>query len=97
MSYIEHRARYIRSGILSMLATTPGEAGSDVLLHEALARTEFRAGLDTITVQLRWLGERRYVKLEELGDIVFATITQRGIDLVEGRESDPDVIRVRPR
>lgn len=96
-AYRDHLNRLLRGALLRALSEAPTEQGSDVLLHMWLANTPYRCGLANVTEQLRWLAGRGYVRLEAVGDMSFATITQRGIDVASGAEGDPDVQRERPR
>ena len=97
MNFVAHLERGLRGALLRALSEAPAEAASDVLLQQVIAGTPWRSGLERVSQQLRWLGERGYVLVEDLGGRVFATITQRGLDLVNGLEADPDVARERPR
>ena len=96
-TYSEHMARPLRGAILQALASTPTEAASDVVLHSVLADGPHRAGLATIGQQLRWLAERGYLTLEEIRGVLFATVTDRGVDVAERREGDPGIRLGRPR
>jgi len=96
-TYTEHMARPLRGAILQTLAATPAEAASDVVLHSILATGPHRAGLATIGAQMRWLAERGYLALEDIGGVLFATVTERGVDVAERREGDPGIRLERPR
>lgn len=96
-SYSEHMARPLRGAILRTLAAAPAEAASDVVLHSVLADGPHRAGLVAIAEALRWLGGRGYLRLEEIDGVLFATITDRGVDVAERREGDPGIRLDRPR
>jgi len=95
--YLTHLDRILRGAILTMLMQAPGERSSDVVLQRVMAGPPHNASLGRVSAQMRWLGERGYAEVQDVAGMLFAIITQRGVDLIEGRESDPEVERVRPR
>lgn len=96
-AYREHMARSLRGALLHALAQAPAEAASTIVLHAVLSEGAYRAGMAAIDEAVKWLAERRLVVIEDVGGAVFATITEAGMDIVEGREGDPGIRRIRPR
>ena len=52
--------------------------------------------LDALRTDLAWLAEQALVEVEDGAKVVFGTLTQRGLDVAEGRAKVPGVTRPGP-
>jgi hypothetical protein len=52
---------------------------------------------DQIKTELAWLAEQQLVTSEDHAGLVVATLTERGLDVAEGRTVVPGVQRPSPR
>jgi hypothetical protein len=89
--------QHLRIGILRVLASAPAYSANESLLTDALHELGFGATRDQVRTELAWLAEQSLVTLEDLGGLKIATITQRGIDVTEGRAAVPGVKKPSPR
>jgi len=92
----EHLARHRRLGILRILNEAPGYAANESLLHEAVLQLGVTSTRDQVRSELTWLAEQGLVKTATIGDLMTATITQRGSDIAQGLTEHPGVRRPSP-
>jgi len=95
-SYDDHEAEHARLTILRLLASQAGYSANDSVLRDALESFGFRLSRDRVRVELGWLAEQRLAQLEELGPLVVATATQRGVEAAEGRVQVSGIKRPSP-
>jgi hypothetical protein len=87
-----------RSCILRGLAEANGYRGNESLLHELVDVYGFACSRDMVRTELAWLERERLVTLEVLpGGLQVATLSERGLDVAEGRDTVEGVKRPRPR
>ena len=67
------------------------------LLQSALGAIGHGVSRDTVNADAVWLEEQGLVACEDLGGIIVVTLTQRGLDVAEGRAVVPGVKRPGPR
>ncbi|HVJ53466.1 MAG TPA: ArsR family transcriptional regulator [Aliidongia sp.] len=86
--------------ILRLLAQSPGSAANSSIIATGLAELGHRISRDLVATELAWLAEQRLVTTEtvEAGmkSIVVATLTERGLDVQDGRVTVPGVKRPTP-
>jgi hypothetical protein len=79
--------------LLRLLADLPGRKGNSSVLASLLDRWGHSVSRDYVKTQIAWLAEQGLVTAEDLGPVVLATITERGIEAVEDRVRVPGVSR----
>ena len=86
--------------LLRLLSEQPGYRANSSNLHAGLYSLGIAASRDDVTTDLHWLKDQSLVRLEslpEVPDLVIATITTRGEDVVNGIAIVPGVRRPGPR
>lgn len=86
--------------LLRLLSEQPGYRANSSNLHAGLYALGIAATRDDVTTDLHWLRDQSLVRLEslpEVPDLVIATITPRGDDVVTGVAIVPGVRRPGPR
>lgn len=81
--------------ILRLLADG-GYESSHYLLRETLELYGHRATADQIVVDLAWLAEQGLVETHAPAGVVLARLTNRGLDVAQGRATVPGVKRPLP-
>lgn len=85
-SFKEHLAQDRRLCILRLLTETGGTA-NDSVLHTALeALGHRRQPRSAIRADIQFLAQNGLVKEEWLKTVLISTITERGVNVAEGRE-----------
>jgi hypothetical protein len=83
--------------MLRMLTEAPGYCLGESMLDEVLAAYGHRVSRDWVRAQMSWLKEQGLVSIEQIGEIMIATLTGRGEDVANGEAEVPGVKRPRPR
>lgn len=96
MSYRDILAQDRRLRILRLLADTDGYSSSEPPLAQALPSLGHQVGHDVLRGDIAWLDEQGLVSTRELGELVVATLTTRGLDVAAGRARHPGVRRPGP-
>lgn len=94
--YRNHLAQHMRLALLRLLADAPGYAVNDSLAGSALRQCGFHASRDQVRSELAWLAEQGLCRLEDVGGLTVATLSERGRDVAEGRATVPGVQRPSP-
>lgn len=89
--YAEYFQRHLRLMLLRYLNESPQYAANSSLLHALAAQFGLPATRDQVKTELAWLAEQRLVRTEEMTGMVVATLTERGVDVAEGRTVVPGV------
>ena len=97
MSYQEHFAKHLRISLLRLLNEAPSCRANSSILASAVQSLGLTATRDQVKMELAWLTEQRLLTTEDLGDLLGATLTERGCDGAEGRAVVPGVQRPTPR
>lgn len=97
MSFGDHWAGHLRLTILRVLSEAPSCSANDSLLKSACADLGLAATRDQVRTELAWLSEQRLVSTHPVGELVVATITERGQDVAGGAAVVPGVQRPTPR
>ena len=82
-----------RLDILLLLAQSPEYETSQMMLYQALP---VAASADAISSDMAWLEEQGLVTLHNVSAITLARITQRGLDVAQGRSRCPGVAKPLP-
>ena len=95
-SFAEHVTADRRLVVLRLLEQAPDYRGNAYLLQRALDGFGHAVGMDRLDTDLAWLAEQDLLKLEAVGGVSIATLTQRGADVARGRVVVPGVARPAP-
>ncbi len=74
----------LRLVLLRCLKDQPAYSANDSILQHEAQRFGLNRSRDVIKNELRWLADMGAVKLQDLGAVLVAKLTQRGQDHVEG-------------
>jgi hypothetical protein len=97
MTFAERIAHDRRAVILRLLERTPGYSVNETLLDFALEDFGHRTSHDQVRADLAWLAEQELVAIEEIGNVLIATATRRGLDVARGKAIVPGVRRPGPK
>ena len=92
----ERMAADRRLWILILLERTPSCSANENLIHAALPDYGHYVSQDTVRADFAWLEEQRLVAIEEIGGLMVARATARGLDVATGRAIVPGVKRPAP-
>ncbi|MCM0081792.1 ArsR family transcriptional regulator [Geomonas sp. Red32] len=87
----------LRLILVRALEQSPGYELNESILHTVVTRFGHNVSRDVIKTELTWLKEQGLLTLEEVMGYYVATLTQRGIDVANGRSTVPGVDRPSPR
>ncbi len=87
----------MRLVVLRLLEEASGRRANESLLRALLDRWGHTVSRDRLRVELEWLKEQGLVRLDEIGGIAIAELTDRGQDAARGTASVPGVRRPGPR
>ncbi|MBX9701364.1 MAG: ArsR family transcriptional regulator [Acetobacteraceae bacterium] len=96
MSYQDLLAEDRRLSILLLLEAAPAATGNEALLHAALPEFGHSPSLDVVRADLTWLAEAGLVTTRDTHGLAIAALTDRGLDVAQGRARHPGVKRRRP-
>lgn len=89
-AHLSHDRRLV---ILRLLAELPMYRANSSVLAMALERFGHASTRDQVKTELYWLQEQALVLLEDLGAVLVATATERGMEVAAGRAMVPGVAR----
>ncbi|GLX86359.1 hypothetical protein tloyanaT_26120 [Thalassotalea loyana] len=84
--------QHYRLSILRALEAL-GYKSNDSMIQDACAAFHNVMSRDQVRSNLRWLQEQNLVSLEQVGDILNATLTTQGQDVANGRSFNDGVKR----
>jgi Fe2+ or Zn2+ uptake regulation protein len=93
MNYDQFNRKHRRLSILRILEGAPGYASNEAILHQMVNHFGITSTRDQVRGELAWLGELGLVKVEDLGSLMMAKATERGIDIAQGMAHHPDIAR----
>ena len=97
MSYPEKMREAWRLELLKLLASLPGYEAGQYFLYTCMEEGELPPpSSDQVASELAWLSDQGLVSLRATRELSNASITQRGLDVAEGRARVPGVSRLRP-
>jgi hypothetical protein len=79
--------------ILRILSELAGYKANSSVLTQALDTIGQAVSRDYVRGQLAWLAEQGLVKVDDLGPVLLATLTERGLDCAGGMAQVPGVAR----
>lgn len=92
MDYADHFTAHLRITILRLLAAQPGYKCNSSLLTDAADSVGISTTRDKVKTELAWLREQGLVTVAAPDDrLMIATLTDRGLDVAEGRARVPGV------
>jgi hypothetical protein len=92
----EHFTAHLRLTMLRLLAGAPAYRANSSIIHSATAEFGLHASRDQIKSELSWLSEQGAVKVSDVSGLTVATLTDRGLDVAEGRAVIPGVQKPAP-
>lgn len=95
-TFAELQAESRRCAFLRFLAADADYAMNTSLLQSALESVGHGVSRDCVNADAAWLEEQGLALREDLGGIIVVKITQRGLDVAEGRSVVPGVKRPGP-
>lgn len=97
MSFLDKMREAWRLELLKLLNSLPSYKAGQYFLYQCMTTGEIPPpSADQVETEMHWLSDQGYVELTAVGQMQEAKITQRGIDIAEGRSIVPGVARVRP-
>ena len=92
-NFSTHLTEDRRLVLLRLLAELPVYRANSSVLNMALERFGHATTRDQVRTELRWLEEQGLVSVEDMGPVLVATATERGLDVARGRAVVPGVAR----
>ena len=92
-NFSAHLTEDRRLVLLRLLAELPVYRANSSVLNVALERFGHATTRDQVRTELRWLEEQGLVSIEDMGPVLVATATERGLDVARGRAVVPGVAR----
>ena len=89
--------KHRRLAILRFLKDCDGYAANGSIIRDVLNGVGVTSTTDQVTSELAWLKEQGLITLDDLGALLLATATTRGVEIAQGIASHPDVQRPSPR
>lgn len=87
----------LRLRILQLLEQAVGYGLNVAILGDALQSLGHRVSRDKLVAEVAWLEEQDLVTTEQVGNIIVATATTRGVDAARGATRVPGVKRPLPQ
>jgi hypothetical protein len=97
MSFEAHVTEDRRLVMLRLLAEDTDYSVNSSLLQSGVGLFGHSVSRDLVHTDLTWLAEQGLVTTEQVGSVLVATLTQRGLDVAEGRVRVPGIKRPGPR
>jgi Fe2+ or Zn2+ uptake regulation protein len=97
MSFKELLNEDLRLAMLRTLEESGGFSMNDSILHAFLDRIGHSHSRDKVRTELHWLADQGLVNVSNVGSIMVATLTERGLDVANARATVPGVKRPSPR
>jgi len=89
--------RHRRLAILRHLAACAEYTSNASILVDVLRGVGVTSTRSQVITELAWLAENGFAMLDDRGDFVIATATDRGAEIAQGLATHPDIQRPRPR
>lgn len=93
MRYTDFIREDRRLVILRVLSELPRYSANSSVLYTALSQFGHYPSRDVVKTELVWLEELDLVKLDDVGPVIVATLTERGLDAAQGRCEVPGIKR----
>lgn len=95
-SFAELKNEELRLIVLQLLSQSADYRASAQLLHQALPSFSHAVGMERLGIELAWLQVKGLARVDSVGGVDMAVLTQLGADVAEGREVVSGVKRPRP-
>lgn len=92
-SYGQHFMTHLRLTILRCLTDAPGCSANASILKSVAEECGLPATRDQVHTAIGWLDEQGLVRRSMVGALVLARLTDRGLDVAEGRARVDGVAR----
>jgi hypothetical protein len=89
--YAQFLAEDRRLVILRILAEIPSYRTNSSVLTQLLANFGHSPSRDQVKTELHWLQEQGLVAIDDVSDVLVATLSERGADVASGRATVPGV------
>ncbi|WP_151720203.1 VpaChn25_0724 family phage protein [Gemmobacter serpentinus] len=89
--------KHRRLAMLRFLKDCDGYSANGSIIRDVVNGVGVTSTTDQITTELAWLKEQGLITLDDLGGLLLATATTRGVEIAQGLASHPDVQRPSPR
>ncbi|WP_337840500.1 hypothetical protein [Rheinheimera sp.] len=86
-----------RLAILRLLAEDSGYDLNESILQDGVNALGLDISRDKLRTELAWLKEQGTVLLEQVGSVSVARLTERGLDVAQGRARIPGIKRPTPK
>jgi hypothetical protein len=96
MSFAQFEQEDRRLVLLRMLAEDADYKVNTIILQQGLELYGHSVSRDKLHTEVAWLAEQELVKFDQLNSVKIVTLTQRGLDISQGRASVPGVKRPGP-
>ncbi|HBD89585.1 MAG TPA: hypothetical protein DEF16_01990 [Gemmobacter sp.] len=97
MSYGVTLQKHRRLAILRFLKDCDGYTANGSIIRDVVNGVGVASTADQITTELSWLKEQGLIALEDLGSLLLATATARGVEIAQGLANHPGIQRPSPR
>lgn len=97
MDYTDTLRRHRRLTILRALSVAPGYSANESLIEDVLDRFRVTSTRDQVRTELHWLADQGFITVEDIGDLLIASIAQAGLDVAEGKRVHPDIEKPAPK
>ena len=91
---------HLRLTILRALAHAPQYTANSSIIHTVCGEVGLSATRDQVKTEIAWLAEQglltRKLLAEDMGGLIVATLSERGLDVADGRAVQPGVQRPAP-
>lgn len=91
MNYSDHFLSHMRITLLRLLAGQPDYKLNSSLLADGCDAMGLGVTRDGVRTQLAWLAEQGLATTTDLDRLVIARLTERGLDVAQGRTRVPGV------
>lgn len=93
MSYVEFLKEDQRLVILRILNEMPSYSSNSSIIYSALDHYGHGISRDQVKTHLSWLAQQDLVKIETVGTVLVARLTDFGADVATGKATVPGVKR----
>lgn len=89
--------KHRRLAILRFLKDSAEYTANGSIIRDVLNGLGVTSTADQVTTELVWLRENGFITVEDLGPVLLATATTRGVEIAQGVTTHPDIQRPGPK
>jgi hypothetical protein len=89
--------KHRRLAILRFLKDCDAYSANGSIIRDVLNGVGVGSTSDQVTTELAWLREQGMIQIDDLGSVLLATATTRGVEIAQGLASHPDIQRPSPK